>query len=143
MALSESDKEKYTLVTTDKIRYCDADSQGHVNNAVFSTFLETGRTEMLAHENLNLLNETSGFALANLNMDFLQPVFWPGEVQIYTGLSRIGGSSLELQQIIVQNDQVAASAKTTLVQIDLASNKSKKFTNAIREELTKYLIQPA
>ncbi len=140
MAFSKSDFEKYTLVTTDKLRYCDADSQGHVNNAVFNTFLETGRTELLTHESLNLLTTTSGFALANLNMDFLRPVFWPGEVQIYTGLSRIGGSSLELQQLVAQNNEVAASAKTTIVQIDLTTNKPEKFSEAAREELSNYLL---
>lgn len=41
-------KDDYQLkdfpsVTFDKIRYGDTDRQGHVNNAVFSAFLETGR----------------------------------------------------------------------------------------------------
>ena len=33
--------------TYDKLRYADTDRQGHVNNAVFSTMLETGRVEFL------------------------------------------------------------------------------------------------
>ncbi|MEM8537740.1 MAG: acyl-CoA thioesterase, partial [Pseudomonadota bacterium] len=37
----------YPLVSADVIRYADTDRQGHVNNAVFSTFLETGRTQFL------------------------------------------------------------------------------------------------
>ena len=37
----------FPLRTHDKIRYADTDRQGHVNNANFSTFLETGRTEIL------------------------------------------------------------------------------------------------
>ncbi len=35
--------EEFPLRTSDKVRYGDTDRQGHVNNAVFSTFLETGR----------------------------------------------------------------------------------------------------
>ena len=31
----------YPVLTTDTIRYGDTDCQGHVNNAVFSTFIET------------------------------------------------------------------------------------------------------
>lgn len=34
--------EDFPLRTYDKIRYADTDQQGHVNNAVFATFLETG-----------------------------------------------------------------------------------------------------
>ena len=31
----------------DKLRYGDTDRQGHVNNAVFATFMETGRVELI------------------------------------------------------------------------------------------------
>lgn len=37
----------FPFTSFDKLRYCDTDKQGHVNNAVFSTFLETGRAEFL------------------------------------------------------------------------------------------------
>ena len=37
----------FALQTYDKLRYADTDRQGHVNNAVFSTALETGRAEFL------------------------------------------------------------------------------------------------
>src|ERR1700722_2154599 len=37
----------FALHTYDKLRYADTDRQGHVNNAVFSTALETGRAEFL------------------------------------------------------------------------------------------------
>ena len=35
--------DQFPLRTRDKLRYADTDRQGHVNNAVFATFLETGR----------------------------------------------------------------------------------------------------
>lgn len=39
--------EGFPFRSSDKLRYGDTDRQGHVNNAVFSTFLETGRVELL------------------------------------------------------------------------------------------------
>lgn len=33
----------YPLHSRDKLRYGDTDRQGHINNAVFATFFETGR----------------------------------------------------------------------------------------------------
>ena len=39
--------EQFPIRTYDKLRYADTDRQGHVNNAVFSTFLETGRVELI------------------------------------------------------------------------------------------------
>ena len=40
----------------DKLRYSDMDTQGHVNNAVFTTLLETGRTSLLNHPTINAWN---------------------------------------------------------------------------------------
>ncbi|MFZ9635943.1 MAG: hypothetical protein ACO3EK_19200, partial [Alphaproteobacteria bacterium] len=37
--------EDYPRHSQDKLRYGDTDRLGHVNNAAFSTFLETGRVE--------------------------------------------------------------------------------------------------
>ena len=38
---------QFALHAYDKLRYADTDRQGHVNNSVFSTALETGRVELL------------------------------------------------------------------------------------------------
>jgi hypothetical protein len=35
----------YAFQAYDKLRYGDTDRQGHINNAVFTTLLETGRVE--------------------------------------------------------------------------------------------------
>ena len=39
----------FPIHSTDKIRFRDTDQLGHVNNAVFSTYFETGRAELLVH----------------------------------------------------------------------------------------------
>ena len=36
----------FPIQAFDKLRYADTDRQGHVNNANFSTFLETGRVSV-------------------------------------------------------------------------------------------------
>jgi hypothetical protein len=38
---------EFPQTTFDKLRYNDTDRQGHVNNAVFATLLESGRVEFL------------------------------------------------------------------------------------------------
>ena len=47
MAMSVPPLESDALRTHEKLRYADTDRQGHVNNAVFATMLETGRVELL------------------------------------------------------------------------------------------------
>jgi acyl-CoA thioester hydrolase len=42
----------FPFLTFDKIRYADTDRQGHVNNAVYATFLETGRERLRSEPTL-------------------------------------------------------------------------------------------
>ena len=42
--------DQFPLHSFDKLRYADTDRQGHVNNATFATFLETGRVEFLYND---------------------------------------------------------------------------------------------
>ena len=63
----------FPLKTFDKVRYADTDRQGHVNNAIFATFLETGRVEVLYNPKYPILSEGSSFVIAALKLDFLSP----------------------------------------------------------------------
>ncbi|MEZ4763396.1 MAG: acyl-CoA thioesterase, partial [Calditrichia bacterium] len=56
--------DDFPLKTFDKIRYADTDRQGHVNNATFSTFLETGRVEVLYNAEFPVLFANSSFVIA-------------------------------------------------------------------------------
>jgi len=116
--------DAYPLVTSDKLRYRDTDRQGHVNNAVFSTLLETGRVELL-YDSAQPLNSADGcFVIASLHIEFLREITWPGEVKIGTRVKRIGGSSITLEQGLFQSGNCAAVAETVIVQMDEKTRKS-------------------
>ncbi len=74
----------------DKLRYGDTDRQGHVNNAVFSTLLETGRIEILSEITAELAEAGREWVIARLTLDFLGEVLWPGQVDIGTRVQRVG-----------------------------------------------------
>ena len=114
----------FPLQTYDKIRYADTDRQGHVNNAVFATLLETGRVELL-YNAANPLHEVSAsFVIASLKMDFLNELTWPGEVEIGTAILRVGNSSITIKQGIFQDKVLAASAETIIVHVSTKNGKS-------------------
>lgn len=134
------DYEDFPLKSYDKIRYADTDRQGHVNNALFSTFLETGRTEFLyAKEPLHA--EDASFVIANQNIDLLSEIRWPGTVEIGTAVTRIGGSSLSIFQGIYQDGKLAAVADTVIVQMDERTRKSKALSAETKEQLKQYLVE--
>lgn len=132
--------ESFPMKSYDKVRYGDTDSQGHVNNAVFSTFLETGRTELL-YELETWKNEEPIFVLVSSTINLMSEIYWPGTVEIGTGIKKIGRSSITYMHGLYQNGIMVAQAHTITVQMDELTRKSKALSEEIKEALKKYVIE--
>jgi len=117
--------DDYPARASDKLRYADTDRQGHVNNAVFATFLETGRVEILYDPAAPLAEDDASFVIAKLSVDFKAEIRWPGEVVIGTRVGRVGRSSVTLEQAIFQQDTCVALAETVIVQMDERTRRSR------------------
>lgn len=131
--------ESFPMQSYDKIRYGDTDSQGHVNNAVFATFLETGRTELLLEVDI-WKDLRPVYGLVNSNINLMAEINWPGTVEIGTGIKKIGGSSITFTHGLYQNGQMVALAETIIVQMDEKTRKSKPLSHETREALEKFLV---
>jgi len=123
----------FPLRTGDKLRYGDTDRQGHVNNAVFATFLETGRVELLYNE--DLADDGAAFVIARLELDFQFEINWPGDVQIGTAVLEVGRSSFKLFQKVFQDGRPAAEAITVIVQMNEATRRSQPLSERARNRL--------
>ncbi len=108
----------------DKVRYADTDRQGHVNNASFAQYLETGRVEILYLGLESKKPEHTNFVIANLSIQYLDEIHWPGLIQIGTQIERIGKSSITFEQSLMQENRLVATAQTVIVQVDPTSKKS-------------------
>lgn len=100
----------FPLRARDKLRYRDTDRQGHVNNSVFSTFLETGRVELIYDRARQLVEPGAAFVIARLELDFRAELLWPGEVEIGSRIASIGRSSIRLEQAIFQGGRQPPAA---------------------------------
>ena len=138
--MKELKLENFPLRTFDKIRYADTDRQGHVNNANFSSFLETGRVEVLYNTAYPILVDGSSFVIASLKLEFLNEITWPGEVNIGTGVLKIGNSSMTIFQRLFQEDQCVANAETVIVQVDNVTRRSSPLTDSAKKTLYAWLI---
>lgn len=110
---------------TEIVRYADLDPQDHVNNAVFSTFLETGRVTLFRDPANALLVEGANFVLARTEIDFLRELHWPGTVEIGTRVAAIGRSSYTVAQAIFSDGACVAVGRATVVLIDEATRRSR------------------
>lgn len=129
----------FPFQTYDKIRYADTDRQGHVNNALFSTFLETGRVEFLYNPERPLADNNAAFVIANQNLQLLGEINWPGTVETGTRVLKIGNSSLTLQQGIFQQGQCVASAETVIVQMNETTRRSHPLTDKCKAFLSEHM----
>jgi acyl-CoA thioester hydrolase len=131
--------EAYPLRTSDKLRYSDTDRQGHVNNAVYSTFLETGRVELLFHVAGELAEPGAAFVIARLELDFLAEGLWPGMVEIGTAVANVGRSSVTLEQVICQDGRHLAKARSVIVQMNESTRRSQPLGEAAVAQLKSYM----
>lgn len=123
--------------TKDVVRYADTDRQGHVNNAVFATFFESGRVTILYGSDKPLAPTDASFVIARLGLDFKEEIRWPSEISIGTTVLRIGRSSVTLGQGLFVERRCVATAETVIVLINNATRKSCPFPEETRAELQK------
>ena len=133
--------EEFPSISTDKLRYGDTDRQGHVNNAVFMTFLETGRVEVLHRPNSPIYDDNAEFVLVNVNLNLQGEIRWPGEVQIGTAVSKIGNSSITFYQQMFQNGVCVASAESVVVQVNTMTRRSQSLSETARTALSAFLLE--
>lgn len=133
----------FPFVTTDKVRYNDTDRQGHVNNAVFATFMELARVEVLHHPDLGLREDGASLVLARLVIDYRAEIHFPGEVQIGTRVGKVGRSSIAFENAIFQHGQLCGYGEAVVVLVDGSTKRSRPISDASRARLERYVAQSA
>ncbi len=120
----------------DTIRYADLDPQGHVNNAVFATYFESGRVAIFREPDLGIGVPNATFVLVRQEIDFLKELRWPGDVEIGTALAEFGRSSFTVVQTIFNGDICAAAGRATLVMMDTVTRRASPLTEEAMAKLS-------
>ena len=103
-----------TFVHKEIVRFRDLDAMGHVNNAVFATFLEQARIAFLSPQGAEVAN----MILARLEIDFRSPAEVGETIEISVTPTRVGRKSFELSYELHAGGRLVAEAKTVLVAYD-------------------------
>ncbi len=124
-----------TRFTTDiQMRFRDIDGMGHVNNAVYLSYVELARTQFYMHQaNKRTLDEID-FILAHVEIDFESQATWGDQIQVAVWPSKIGNSSFTLSYEIQEkrSGRILARAKSVLVSYDYERRKSKPIPDEFR-----------
>ena len=133
--------EDFPIRVPDTIRFADMDRQGHVNNAVYPTYFETGRVGVIYDPQEGLQVEGCTTVLARIEIDFMRELRWPGTVEVGTAIAEIGRSSYVFTQAIFHDGACAARARSTMVVIDRATRKARPLPPELVARLKRMLVQ--
>lgn len=133
----------YPHQVTDVVRYGDLDPQGHVNNAVFPTYFESGRVAIFRDSDLGIGVANATYVLVRQEIDFLRELRWPGNVVIGTALAETGRSSFTVTQAIFDGETCVAAGRATLVMMDTVTRRSRPLTPEAIARLTQWQYRGA
>ena len=129
--------EGFPFVHTEIARFGDLDPMGHVNNAVYLTWIETSRIEFMRRLGAFDKPDTGEMSmiLARVELDFRSAVEFGEEIAVGVRVGRLGTKSFDLEHELRAGDRVVAEARTVLVAYDYASNSSKEIPDEWRRRL--------
>jgi acyl-CoA thioester hydrolase len=127
--------EGFPFVHHEQVRYRDLDAFGHVNNAVFLTYLEEARNAFLAHLGLVRTVADIRMILARTEIDFRSPLGLGEEVDVGVRASRLGTKSFELEYELRSAGRIVAEAKAVLVTYDYEKNAPMPVPDEWRERM--------
>jgi len=121
-----------------RIDWSEIDLFGHVNNLAIMKYVQAARVNYLEHVDLMQLQteKKTGPILASINCQFRKPLFYPGQVTVYSRVDSIKNSSFRIQHI-VYNDQheISAEAHDIIVFYDFNKNTKLPIPEGIRRKI--------
>ncbi len=125
--------------TTIAVRFRDVDLMGHVNNAVYFTYLEQARLDYfrdLAARNPDV-ERPPGMIVASARIDFRAPVFLDDTVDVWLRSAEVGRTSLRMLYEVWSRGQgkLAAAGETMQVLYDYAAKAAVPIGDAQRAAL--------
>ncbi len=115
------------------VRWRDVDALGHVNHAVFLTYLEEGRDAFFAQT----LASDPIYVVVRLEVDLRAEVRYPDRrVSVRIEVERLGTTSLTTREtIITPANEVVAEARVVTVRWDSGQRRPVPFSEAERAQL--------
>ncbi len=115
------------------VRWRDTDALGHVNHAVFLTYLEEGRDAFYTR----VIGAEPSYVVVRLEVDLRAQVRHEDrQVLVRVEVERVGTTSLTTREaVLARSGEVAARARVVTVRWDAAAGRPAPFTEAERARL--------
>lgn len=123
-----------------EVRFRDCDPMGHVNNAVYLTYLEQARfahwREIWGMNFERIPEGTPGVILAHAEIDYRRPAKYGDRLEVRISLESIGRSSFAYRyEIVDAAERIVATARSVQVMYDYAEGKPVQMADELKEKL--------
>lgn len=125
---------EFSFETTISVRFQDFDMMGHVNNAVYATYLEEARTRYLSSV-LGVDSDDLSTVLAHLELDFVSPLTASQSVTVGVDTTAVGEKSYTFAYELTADGDVVATAETVQVWIDPETGSAVRIPDELRTSL--------
>lgn len=121
-----------------RIDWLDVDVLGHVNNVAILKYIQAARVNYL--EAVYFMRHQSkseiGPILASTSCQFRKPLFYPGQVTVYSKVSNIKNTSFRIEhEIYNDKNELAAKAQDIIVIFDFIKNTKLLIPKELREKI--------
>jgi acyl-CoA thioester hydrolase len=138
-----------------EVRFRDCDPMGHVNNAVYLTYLEQARffhwralgggdgeaDALLGDSNASGPAGVPGVILARAEIDYRRPAKYGDTLEVRLGIAGFGRTSMTYEyEIVAADGTVVAAARTVVVHFDYRSNVPVPIPEAMKAWLSRQLV---
>jgi acyl-CoA thioester hydrolase len=121
------------------IRFADIDALGHVNNAVFLSYMEVVRTAFWAEFVGEVRVQEIDFVVARIEIDYRRPVLFNDSLACDLWLERLGRTSFTVGYRFLVAETPVAEARSVQVFVDLSTGAPKPVPDAFRERARELL----
>lgn len=113
-----------------QLRFNDVDKFGHVNNAVYFSFYDLGKTDYFSSVCPGVDWEKDGIVVVHIEADFVAQIFGSDHIAVQTAVTEIGKKSFRLMQRVIDRDtgEVKCTGTSVMVAFDLEKHQSKPLT---------------
>lgn len=130
--------KKYHHQLPIQIRFNDVDQYGHVNNNAYFSYYDLGKEDYLRSVlSINYRKSNIVPVIANINADFLFPIFYGDPIVVETRVCHIGTKSFTLEQRALneRTGQEMCHCKTVMVCISLSEQTTAEIPAAYKEAM--------
>ena len=124
------------MTHAEQVRFRDLDPMGHVNNAVFLTYLEQARIAFFEQQGLPVGLEDMNLVIARVEIDFRAPVRLGQEVEVAIRAGRVGTKSFDFEYGLTVDGETVAEAKSVQVAYDYGRGEAVAIPAEWRERLS-------